>query len=334
LALGLLLLCKEDAALLVVPLCAAHYLAFRRARPATLMAAVAVAAFAALNLWLLPAIGSSPPLLGWTYLGGSVGEVVATIASHPALVAARLFAAVNAEYLLELLLPWGFASLLDWRLCLALPVFLTFALSSQLPRHTIASQAAATIVPLAAVAALYGLHRVRSWLPRSRPGDAIFALALVAVFAIAAASFARPLPTMVASRPYVRLVGAGPRAWVGGDLCPERERLAAIVRLVPADRDLALVARTRLAPRFVHHARLQIYDWLDQPPSDYGEYDLILGSRVDQSERPRRRPGEAQQRAATAWAALLADPRWEEIYRDPNGDFVLRNRRTSAAPRS
>ena len=332
-ALGAMLLCKEDAALLVVPLCLAHYATFRRRRPVLLAAGGAAALFLILNLWLMPAIGSPAPIGGWSYLGGSVGEIAATLLTRPEILGEHLFTATNVEYLVELLLPFCFASLLDWRLWLAAPVATTFALSTHLPRHTIASQSAAMVVACVIVSGLYGLRRLVTWLPRARRGAQSGTVVLAGVLALAVAFFARPLPPIVASRPYVTLLRGGPPMWTSAQLCPERTRLETILALVPADREVAVVAEGRLATRLVDHAWLQVFNWRAQPASDYREFDLVVGNHGAHAQAPRRSRKRRRLSPDGRWSMLIADPRWEQTYSDASGYFVLRNRAPEPAAR-
>jgi uncharacterized membrane protein len=340
-ALGTMLLCKEDAALLVVPLCLAHYVTFRDRRSALLAAGAATVVFLILNLALMPAIGSPAPVRGWGYLGHSVGGIVATVLGRPGVLATHLFTATNAEYLVELLLPFCFASLLDWRLWLAAPVATTFALSNEWPRHTIASQSAAMVVACVIVSGLYGLRRLLGWLPRAPRGQQLRTAALAAVLAVAIMCFARPMPPIVASRPYVALLRGGPATWMDAGLCPERAQLEAILAYVPADPDVAVVAEGRLATRLVDHARLQIYNWRGQPASDYREFDVVLGSDGVLTDGPHRRRKPKVVTRNRRWTMLMNDPSWEHVYGDAGGYFVLRNRQgavgmdaTVPAPRS
>lgn len=329
-ALGVMLLCKEDAALLVVPLCLAHYVTFRRARPVLLAAGGSTALFVVVNVYLMPAIGSPAPTTGWGYLGSSVGGIIATLATRPGVLGAHLFTAENAEYAVELLLPFSFASVFDWRLLLAAPVAITFAASTHLPRHTIASQSAAMVVACVIVSGLYGLSRVASWLPASARGRRLRTALVAGVLAVAVASFARPLPAVVAGRSYVRLVLDGPASWSRDELCPWRRELEAIVALVPDDPDVAVLAEGRLATRLVDHPRLQIYNWRAQPASDDHEFDFVLGLHRAGLAEPRRRRRRRKPDRDALWAMLVAEPRWEQIYGDADGYFVLRNRHPAA----
>jgi uncharacterized membrane protein len=330
-ALAAMLLCKEDAALLVVPLCLAYLATFGVKRPALVFAGAATTLFVLVNVCLMPALGSAAPTGGWSYLGGSVGGIAARLLRHPGVVARQLAEPDVREYLLEILLPVGFLSVLDWRLWLAAPVALTFALSTHLPRHTIASQSAAMVVPCVIVSALYGIRRAAAWVARPERAARARVVVLVLVLLLAVAFFGRPLPAAVAERPYVRLLRGGPSLWTSAQLCPERTRLEALLHLVPDDPGVAVLAEVRLAPRLVHHPWLQVYNWKRRPMSDDRAFDVIVGSRPttgdDDAEHPRtRRRRKRDQRRDARFTAFASDPRWEQVYSDADGYFVLRNR--------
>ena len=77
---------------------------------------------------IIPAFQPRAASAGWTYvsryahLGGSMGEILKTLALHPLDAVVRSFETYKLKTLLELFLPLGLLPLLGWRaLLVALP---------------------------------------------------------------------------------------------------------------------------------------------------------------------------------------------------------------------
>ena len=94
-----------------------------------------------------------------------------------------------------------------------------------------------------------------------------------------------------------------------------------------------MAAEGRLATRLVDHAWLQVYNWRAQPASDYREFAVVVGSHRAGAEAPRRPRKRRRLSPDARWSMLMADPRWEQIFTDASGYFVLRNRKPEPAAR-
>jgi uncharacterized membrane protein len=89
-----------------------------------------------------------PFVVRYSYLGGSIAEIIFNLFTHPLLIFKVLFNRVNGQYIQALFGPLLLPSLLSWQiLFLAAPVLLQHLLSSQYAEHTIYYHYGTTIVP-------------------------------------------------------------------------------------------------------------------------------------------------------------------------------------------
>ncbi|HFD39150.1 MAG TPA: DUF2079 domain-containing protein [Anaerolineae bacterium] len=162
--------CKEDMPLSVAMLGLYALVVRRRWR-------VGLATMAAAGAWFLLAVGVimphfdtrgvSPLANRYAYLGDGPLEMAATLITQPGVWLSRLFTAENAVYVLKLLAPVAFLSLLAPQvLMLGLPALLVNLLSSDGFMHQLEGfHYGVTLVPAVFLSAIYGA----AWLLRRRP---------------------------------------------------------------------------------------------------------------------------------------------------------------------
>jgi uncharacterized membrane protein len=162
--------CKEDMPLLVAML--GIYALVVRRKWAVGLATVAVAAawFLVAVGWVMPHFdtrGVSPLANRYAYLGDGPLEMAATVVTRPGLVLEHLFTAGNLSYLVNLLAPVAFLSLLAPQvLMLALPALAVNLLSTEeAMRQLEGFHYGAPLVPIAVASAAYGA----AWLIRRFP---------------------------------------------------------------------------------------------------------------------------------------------------------------------
>jgi uncharacterized membrane protein len=250
LSLVLLAACQEEAAITVAAF-GLYMLAFGRATAERWIGAV-TSATAALYLILvmkviIPAF-QPHATVGWTYvsryahLGGSVSEILRTMALHPFDVLAASFAVYKLETLVLLFLPLGLLPLLGWRaLLVALPSLGYTYLSARPNQFVIQHQYFSPALGWLLVAAVQGLRVwVGLWQQRGAPrlslrwwrvGIALpLAVALLATIAVDARR--KPIkPNFFRPHPY-------------------REQLQTLRRIITPDGSLSVT--NGLAPSFAH----------------------------------------------------------------------------------
>lgn len=171
--LGVALLVKEDAALVVAPLGA--YLAWRWRRPAAGITVVgmSVAMFLLNFLVLLPRFSPTGELLyvgRYAQFGDSMGGALWGMISRPDLVAGELATWDRAGYLAGMLLPLGLSLLAPEVLAVAAPITLANLLSRHGYQHEIQYHYTVYLLAVVAMAAVVGARRVQERVPQSGRG--------------------------------------------------------------------------------------------------------------------------------------------------------------------
>jgi uncharacterized membrane protein len=165
-ALGLTLACREDAAVAVVGFGIWLAVARRRWRLGALLAVASVLLLAVDLKYVIPYFRGEPypHLHRYAYLGSSLGEMLLSIVARPwrwigvALTGGRLV------YLLLMLAPLGFLSLLAPRVLLAAAPGLAMNLLSVDPvLFDFRSQYQSFVLPFLMLAAIEGYARIREW---------------------------------------------------------------------------------------------------------------------------------------------------------------------------
>ena len=178
--------CKEDMPLLVVMLGLYALLVRRRWLAGLGTMAVALAWFFVAVGWVMPHFdtrGVSPLANRYAYLGDSPLEMAVTLVTRPGLILQHLFTAENLAYVLNLLAPAAFLSLLAPQvLVLALPPLLVNLLSTDgFMRQLEGFHYGAPLVPVVVISAAYGA----AWLIRRLPRFRVLPLLLAAVVLVA-----------------------------------------------------------------------------------------------------------------------------------------------------
>jgi uncharacterized membrane protein len=105
----------------------------------------------------------------YDYLGRSLLEIVQTIATRPLLVLQHVVTAPKIEYVLQLIAPLAFLSLLGAEVsALALPTLGMSLLSDYAPQFSINFHYSAPFLPLIFFGAVVGMERITRWGHRSR----------------------------------------------------------------------------------------------------------------------------------------------------------------------
>jgi len=163
-------LCKEEIPLVVAMMGLYFALRTRSWRP-LLVTALAAAYFVIAVKVVLPHFspGGSPFLNRYADLGSSVGGVGANVVLKPGVTLGHLFATSNLHYLLQLLWPFAFTSLLSpLTTLIAAPEFLLNALASNGFQRSYEFHYVAGEVPFVFAGAVLGVARLRTWLTRGR----------------------------------------------------------------------------------------------------------------------------------------------------------------------
>jgi hypothetical protein len=261
--------CKEDMPLLVAML-GLYAMLFRRKWAVGLITLACSAAWFLLAVgWIMPHFdpeGVAPLANRYAYLGDSPLEIAVTLVTQPGLVLEHLLTKENLAYVLNLLAPAAFLSLLAPQvLVLAVPTLLTNLLSTDGFMHQLEGfHYGVTLAPIVVVSAAYGV----SWLLRRLPR--LHLLAPVLVVALLAA-------TLVYHRGhgFTPLAAAYPGSWpvvtghhgLGAELAgsiPTEAALAALPHPNPhaSQREqLAMIERVENGlPAPLHDAE---YVWMD-----------------------------------------------------------------------
>ncbi|HJW74560.1 MAG TPA: DUF2079 domain-containing protein, partial [Thermoleophilia bacterium] len=223
--LGLAAICKEDVPLVIVTM--GLYFALRkRAWWPLLISAAATAYFLFAVLVVIPHYnpGGSPFINRYTSTGSTPGDVVREVLGHPVTTVNTLLDWSNIRYLLRLLWPFAFTSLLSpLTMLIALPEFLLNGLSTVSFQRYITFHYVAAEVPFLFAAAVLGVARAHRWFGRRRV--TVESLALIVLLTSLAANFLMgPLPF---SLPYAKYSGKSYR--VGS----HAKALSGAVRMIP-----------------------------------------------------------------------------------------------------
>ena len=164
------LLCKENLGLTVAAF--GLYALLLRKKPSWGVAWVVVglAQFGLTSFWLIPTLRgeSSDTLMRYAWLGNSAAEMLKTVLTSPGQVWAHVTSGGRLFYLVQLLAPVGFLSLLGpWELALAAPGLAVNLLAQEATQSTIYLQYTVPILPFVFVSAVWGMGRLRQLLPRS-----------------------------------------------------------------------------------------------------------------------------------------------------------------------
>ena len=171
--LVLVLMCKENLALTVVPF--GLYWATRRPQRVTGLAAVAVGiswfalCFFVIQPWFNPGTGSNY-VVRYSAYGDSWSEIALRLVTSPTILWRVLTDPTTRAYMVALWVPFGYLSLLaPGVLFIAVSEFGLNVLSSFPAQKTIAYQYSAIIVAVSALAMVRGVSRVAARLGRNAP---------------------------------------------------------------------------------------------------------------------------------------------------------------------
>ena len=178
------LLCREDVALVALPM-GLYALLLRR--PRRLRFALTLTGLAALSMVLTFAVlkpafnqGEAGYADMYSRWGESLGQVAANLVKHPVAAVTQLFStpgdpvdsALKGSYYLFMLAPLLALPLLSpVTLALALPVLLQHFLSWRMPQHRIVYQYTALVTPVFVVAGVIGAGNLLRWLGGGPPAD-------------------------------------------------------------------------------------------------------------------------------------------------------------------
>ena len=158
--------CKETVPLVIGTM--GVYFAIRKRSWRPLIVTVAAAAYFAVAVWLIiPHYngGQSAFIARYGDYGQGAGEVVKTALTHPGQTVSDLVSPGNLDYLLKLLWPLGFASLLSpLTVLIAAPELLLNALSTTTFQRRIEFHYTALEIPFLFAAAVLGVMRLWRWL--------------------------------------------------------------------------------------------------------------------------------------------------------------------------
>jgi uncharacterized membrane protein len=158
--------CKETVPLVIA--CMGAYFAIRKRSPWPLVVTLAGVAWFAAAVWVvIPHYNGDQSAFIARYgdYGSGAGEVARNALLHPVRTAEDLFSASNLRYLLALLWPFGFTSLLSPLTALiAAPEYALNALSATVYQRRIEFHYTALEIPFLFAAAVLGVQRLWRWL--------------------------------------------------------------------------------------------------------------------------------------------------------------------------
>ena len=163
------LLCKENLGLTVAAW--GLYALVVRRKPSWGIAWVllGLAQFWLTSFWLIPALRgeSSDTLVRYAWLGETPREMIETLLRSPGQVWDHVASAGRLLNIIQILAPIGFLSLLGpWELALAMPGLVVNLLAVGEHQSSIYLQYTVPVLPFVFVAAVWGLVRLKSLLPR------------------------------------------------------------------------------------------------------------------------------------------------------------------------
>src|SRR5262249_47617065 len=182
-ALVLTLACREDAAVAVVGFGIWLAVARGRWRLGALLAGASVLLLLIDVTYVMPYFRGEPypHLQRYAYLGSSLGEILIDIAARPWRWIGVVLTGSRLVYLLLMLAPLGFLSLLAPRVLLAaVPALAMDLLSTDPVLFSFRSQYQSFVLPFLVLAAIDGYTRIREWRRApTPPGLALFASVLL-----------------------------------------------------------------------------------------------------------------------------------------------------------
>jgi len=96
----------------------------------------------------------------YNHIGGSLPEVLGSIALHPVKIIRIMFEGQKIAYLLQIFIPVSFLPLFDLRVFIVTPIFVQHLLSLRPSEYSINTHYAAELVPFIFISMIYGIKRV------------------------------------------------------------------------------------------------------------------------------------------------------------------------------
>ena len=168
--LAIPLLCKENLGLTIAAFGLYALLVRKKPSWGVTWVMAGLAQFGLTSFWLIPTLRgeSSDTLMRYAWLGSSPLEMLNTVFTSPGQVWAHITSSGRLFYLVQLLAPIGFLSLLGpWELALAAPGLAVNLLAQEVTQSSIYLQYTVPILPFVFVSAVWGIGRLRALLPRS-----------------------------------------------------------------------------------------------------------------------------------------------------------------------
>ena len=308
--LALAAICKEEIPL-VIAVMGAYFAVRQRSWKPLVVTAVAGAYFLVAILVILPHFspGGSPFIGRYAEHGSTAGEVVKNLVLHPGSALADLFAWADIRYLLQLLWPFAFTSLLSPLTALiAAPEYVLNGLSSQVWQRSIAFHYVAGEVPFVFAAAVLGVARAHRRLERraaagararrrERPAAALSleSLALAVLLASLAANyFMGPLPFSLPGAKY------GGRRYA---VSAHARALSGAVKMIPAGAGVA--AENDAGSHLSARRTIYVFPYVDA--AEWVVVDERKPFWYDQSGSAMVQVGSQRMTATAAHAAALGD---------------------------
>jgi len=301
LMLLLVLLIKEDAALVVVPFALYFGWRFKAWRVTAVVIGTSFAMFAFDFWYALPHLSPTGALIytsRYGEFGNSMTEIIRNVVVHPGKVLSLLATSKRLIYLASMLLPLFLSLLAPEVLLIAAPVTLANLLSLHGYQSEINYHYTAYMMAVVAIAAIHGASR----LDRERLSRSLVPAVLIA--GILGMLFAGPLPD-----------NGGP--WGGSTSNPQAINDA--IALIPDDASVS--ADWYISPHMSH--RTDIYMYTNPFIRDYWSADEAPGpppDAVDWVIIEAGTPGNGGGKTADALAMIEADPHWQEVVAN---DYVL-----------
>ena len=293
--------CKEEISLLIfmIGLYAWLFLGKRKVGWITMALSMAWAFLAVFGIQNTFAAGN----IHWDrygYLGESPGEMVQTLLLQPGTVFAQLKQANALQYILLLMLPVAFTSLIAPELfLLSLPSLAVNLLADYPPMHQITGLFyAAPIVPFVIVSGVVGVERLGRWLERrsATMADARRGKEQRRVVGQAIVGSAILVGTLIAQGLYGYLPGSG--NYQRFDVTERHRRAAELIAQIPPDAKLS--AQDRLNPHVARTARQSTFS---RASTTLTLSSLMLPDRPGLSTRAMYMP-----RSTICWTTVLALP--------------------------
>ncbi|MCZ7532535.1 MAG: DUF2079 domain-containing protein [Acidimicrobiia bacterium] len=307
--LGLTLLIKEDAALIVAPL--ALYLAwrFREWQIHGVVVLVAVAVFAFNFLVALPHFSPTGELIytnRYSTFGDTLPSIIGGVLTSPGQVFSLLSATDRLVYTAAMVGPMALALLAPELLVVGLPIALVNLLSQHGYQGNIRYQYTSYLLAIVALAAIRGAARLTS-VSKDKPTRPVLAAVLVGAVVIAGGLgtfLAGPLPRNDPGNP-----------WAGYSSQPGEVRRA--LDLIPGD--AVVSADWFISPHLTHRDTIYMYPnpfvrdaWgvASEPPppsADTVEWVVVRTDTLDNNGTDK------SGRTARAFELIQTDPQFEEV---------------------